>query len=88
MKVSRKTIEDFIVSEQYVVYGTLTMCIMKLKNEIQFIGTSACVDTQIFDAEVGKMLARDDAIRQCWLPFGFHLACIVHRVAPVFEDER
>jgi len=52
----------------------LTFCILVLKNDFTVVGKSAPVSPDNFDAQLGRDIARRDAIDQCWALFGFHLA--------------
>lgn len=49
----------------------LTICVIVLKNGFTFVGTSCFVDTEAFDAEVGKKIARERAVEQVWAFPGF-----------------
>jgi hypothetical protein len=51
----------------------LTICVLTLDNGFTVTGTSACASPANFDPEIGKKVARADAIRQCWALFGFAL---------------
>jgi len=44
-------------------YNT-TLCVLILRNGFVFVGKSACVHSENFDEELGKRLAREDALRQ------------------------
>lgn len=46
--------------------GRVTLCVMVLKNGFVAVGQSACADIANFDAELGRKLAREDALRQAW----------------------
>jgi hypothetical protein len=51
----------------------VTFCVLVLRNGYTLVGSSACADEVGFDAEIGKQIARDDAIRKAWPIFGFLL---------------
>lgn len=56
--------------------GTLTLmtlCVLVLKNGFKLVGQSSCVHPDTFDAEIGKRLARADAVRQMWPLLGYAL---------------
>ena len=44
-----------------------------LRNGFTVTGQSACADPAKFNADMGRKLAREDAIRQCWKLLGFRL---------------
>jgi hypothetical protein len=52
----------------------LTFCVLILSNGYTVTGESACVSPENFDAELGRRIARQNAIDKCWPLFGFHLA--------------
>jgi hypothetical protein len=52
----------------------VTLCILELRNGFVIIGKSACVDSRNFDEDLGRQLAREDAVKQVWPYLGFRLA--------------
>ena len=52
----------------------LTFCVLVLKNGYTVTGESACVSPENFDAELGRKIARQNALDKCWPLFGFLLA--------------
>ena len=65
----------------------LTICILVLHNGYTVVGTSACVSAANFDAEIGKRIARTNAVDQLWGLFGFELAQRLHRERVAAEGE-
>lgn len=53
--------------------GLLTVCVVTLWNGWMILGKSACADPKNFDAELGKRLARADAVNQIWPLMGYEL---------------
>jgi hypothetical protein len=51
----------------------LTLCVLVLKNGFTVVGKSACADPRMFDAEIGRKVALNDAKGQCWALLGFRL---------------
>ena len=51
----------------------LTFCVMVLQNGFTVVGKSACASPQNFDAEMGRRIARQDAVSQLWPLLGFNL---------------
>lgn len=51
----------------------LTLCVLVLRNGFTVVGTSACASPENFDAEIGRRIARQDAIRQIWPLLGYEL---------------
>lgn len=51
----------------------LTFCVLVLNNHYTVTGQSACASAENFDAEIGRKLARADAVRQIWPLMGYEL---------------
>lgn len=51
----------------------LTFCIFVMRNGFTIVGKSACASPENFDAELGRKIARQDAISQCWPLLGYEL---------------
>lgn len=51
-----------------------TLCVLVLDNDIVVVGKSACIDDRLFEAKVGREIARRDAIAQVWPLLGMRLA--------------
>lgn len=56
----------------------LSICILSLNNGFTVIGKSAPASPANFNAELGKKLAYEDAIRQLWPLMGFALRDRLH----------
>ncbi len=44
----------------------LTFCVLVLRNGFTVTGESACVDPENFDAEIGRNIARANAVNKVW----------------------
>lgn len=53
--------------------GCLTICVLVLKNGFTVVGKSACASPENFDAELGRKIARQDAVSQIWPLEGYQL---------------
>jgi len=51
----------------------LTFCVLVLHNGFTVTGESACVDPDSFDAEIGRKVARQNAIAKMWPLMGYAL---------------
>lgn len=51
----------------------LTFCVLILRNGFTVTGQSACVDHNNFDADIGKKIARNNAIDNVWPLMGYAL---------------
>jgi hypothetical protein len=85
-KVTVNEVEGEIVNEYYRNVGSavkapigsslynVTLCIFELRNGFTIVGKSACVNSENFNEEIGRQLAREDAVKQVWPFLGFRLA--------------
>jgi len=51
----------------------LTFCVLVLGNGFTVTGESACVSPENFDAEIGRNIARENAIEKIWPLMGYAL---------------
>lgn len=51
----------------------ITIGVLVLKNGFTVIGKSACVSRENFDADIGRKIARDDAMKNLWPLVAFRL---------------
>lgn len=51
----------------------LTLCVLTLDNGFTVLGESACASPENFDSDVGRRIARADAVRKVWPLLGFAL---------------
>ena len=51
----------------------LTFCVLVLRNGFTVTGESACVSPENFDAELGRKIARENAINKVWPLMGYAL---------------
>ncbi len=51
----------------------LTFCVLVLKNGFTVTGESACASPENFDAEIGRKVARANAVGKVWPLLGFRL---------------
>ena len=53
--------------------GLLTFCVLVLKNGFTVTGESACASPENFDAEMGRKIARQNAVQKMWPLMGYAL---------------
>ena len=53
--------------------GLLTFCVLVLKNGFTVTGESACASPENFDAEIGRNIARQNAVQKIWPIMGYEL---------------
>ena len=51
----------------------LTFCVIVLRNGFTVTGESACASPENFDADIGRKIARQNAIAKIWPLLGFRL---------------
>lgn len=51
----------------------LTFCVLELRNGFTVTGESACASPENFDAEVGRKVARQNAVAKIWPLMGYEL---------------
>lgn len=51
----------------------LTFCVLMLRNGFTVTGESACASPENFDAEVGRKIARANAVTKIWPLMGYEL---------------
>lgn len=51
----------------------LTFCVLVLKNGFTVTGESACASPENFDAEIGRKVARANAVQKIWPLMGYEL---------------
>ena len=57
----------------------LTFCVLVLRNGFTVTGESACASPENFDAEIGRKIARQNAIDKVWPLMGYALKCELAR---------
>ena len=57
----------------------LTFCVLVLKNGFTVTGESACASPENFDAEIGRNIARDNAVQKVWPLMGYELKVRLHQ---------
>lgn len=55
------------------VLGLLTFCVLVLRNGFTVTGESACASPENFDAEIGRKIARQNAVQKIWPLMGYEL---------------
>jgi hypothetical protein len=59
--------------------GLLTFCVLVLKNGFTVTGESACASPENFDAEIGRKVARANAVQKMWPLMGYALKQDLHQ---------
>lgn len=61
------------MSKSHDALSLLTFCVLVLRNGFTVTGESACASPENFDAEVGRKIARQNAVNKIWLLEGYLL---------------
>ena len=59
--------------DESVTLGLLTFCVLVLRNGFTVTGESACASPENFDAEIGRRIARENAVSKVWPLMGYEL---------------
>lgn len=62
----------------------LTFCVLVLRNGFTVTGESACASPENFDADVGRKIARQNAVQKIWPLMGYELRTQLSR--PVLTE--
>lgn len=58
--------------------GCLTFCVLVLENGFTVTGESACASPENFDIQIGRKIAKDNAVEKIWLLEGYLLKQSLH----------
>jgi hypothetical protein len=56
----------------------LTFCVLMLRNGFTVVGESACASPENFDAEIGRTIAKANAVQKIWPLMGYALKERLH----------
>ena len=62
-----------VAASPYERLRLLTFCVLVLKNGFTVTGESACASPENFDAEIGRQIARQNAVQKIWPLMGYEL---------------
>lgn len=54
-------------------FTLLTFCVIELRNGFTVTGESACASPENFNAEIGRKIARQNAVQKIWPLMGYEL---------------
>ena len=60
-------------NEDLTPLDLLTFCVLVLQNGFTVTGASACASPENFDAEIGRRIARENAVQKIWPLMGYAL---------------
>lgn len=65
--------------------GLLTFCVLVLKNGFTVTGESACASPENFNAELGRKIARQNAVQKIWPLEGYLLREHLHNQTGIYK---
>lgn len=65
----------------------LTFCVLVLRNGFTVTGESACASPENFDAELGRKIARQNAVNKIWPLMGYALKQRLHEQSLTGDEE-
>lgn len=65
--------DDKDCGAERVPLSLLTFCVLVLKNGFTVTGESACASPENFNAEIGRKIARENAVAKVWPLMGYEL---------------
>lgn len=64
---------ELLMGDEDKHLGLLTFCVLVLRNGFTVTGESACASPENFDAEIGRKIARANAVQKIWPLMGYEL---------------
>lgn len=81
------TLKEKAPASPFVALSLLTFCVLVLRNGFTVTGESACASPENFDAEVGRKIARQNAISKVWPLMGYELRTKLAARIPIGEGQ-
>lgn len=80
-------IEDGVDDGSTPPLQLLTFCVLVLRNGFTVTGESACASPENFDADIGRKIARDNAVSKVWMLEGYLLKQSLYEERQEHPDE-
>ncbi|MCC7081994.1 MAG: hypothetical protein IT530_15070 [Burkholderiales bacterium] len=71
-------ITEMVVRAVHPALDLLTFCVIVLRNGFTVTGESACASPENFDIDLGRKIARQNAVAKIWPLMGYELRTQVH----------
>lgn len=75
------TLDGPTICDDVPALGLLTFCVLVLRNGFTVTGESACASPENFNAEIGRRIARENAVAKIWPLMGYELRTKLSGVA-------
>ena len=87
-RVTEAEVLGSISKKEFLVVdgGTLTICVLTLKNGWQVTGESACAHIANYKQDIGERIAYDNAVKQIWKFLGYVLRDKLHNEPKDFME--
>lgn len=66
------------VPDAHLSLGLLTFCVLVLRNGFTVTGESACASPENYNEEIGRKIARQNAVEKIWPLMGYELRTKLH----------
>jgi hypothetical protein len=86
-KISLDMIKSMIMKEEYFHFpdSTKTVCDLTLYNGFRVLGEASCASPVNFNDEIGRRMAREDALRRIWPFAGFWLCQVLWQNKELYD---
>ena len=64
---------SYLISHENIEGAVGLLCVLVMKNGFTVTGESACASPENFDAELGRKIARQNAVSKIWPLMGYAL---------------
>ena len=85
---SRTTTDDVWDVSPPQQLDNLIFCVLVLKNGFTVTGESACASPENFDPDIGRRIARENAVNKMWTLLGYALKQDLPRIDALVADGR
>lgn len=73
-RITAEFLQSIIVKKQFHrLENTLTVCTLTLRNGFVVTGESACINSEMYNQEIGERVAYDKAFNKLWQLEGYVL---------------
>ena len=83
LNITASVKEGLDISISIASLGLLTFCVLVLRNGFTVTGESACASPENFDPEIGRKIARENAVQKVWPLMGYALKAQLSKTNPL-----
>jgi hypothetical protein len=85
-RITSEWIESQIASVQMIRHGTMTICVIEMRNGFKSVGKSAPASAANYDKAVGERYAYEDAFKPLWQLEAYRLLTDLRRQDEATKD--